>query len=618
MKRNIVCAAILITVLLASVTALGQGRGIRKLAGATALEKELLKDASDGELDDFSTVEAGFIASGVPTDTQLDRYRKRYAALLDDIKEHTKDLDDDYAVAQATFKYLHKHLLKRYGLHAVDLIGLFNNGDYNCVSATVLFNSILQDLNIKSAGVLVPSHAFSIVYTEDGYVEVETTSPHGFNPARTEDEYRKLLKRYRLTGAMYQTSNGKKVARSALIQEIAGTRKVVDNLTMVAVIYSNIAAARVMDGDRASALSLFLKATALAGDNEYFLKSRDAVLNNMIVDLIESADYLRAIAVAKEATRLPNLSAKLVQRIQDWSVYAYCSLAITAEEEGRFEQVIALYDRALADYPGHHLLLHNRKAGYVNWGVALIRAQDYQPACSVLLTGLRLYPADELVHQNFLACAQKYTRNLKEQAKFDHALTVALFALKQAETLVPAANQGYLVPRLHLEVGLVHFARKRYADAAKRFSEGLSTNDEIFANNYSAAVGNLAKDLMDSKDYAQGLSVAQDGLAVLEHYGISETTLWATYWTAAVTHANDLRQNGHAGAALETLLARPLSTLPADRVDLLENFAQILSSAYLDTDQPALCVKLLERVAPLLQDPAWLPKRAGKCRELAP
>jgi len=584
------------------------------LSGATPLETALLKDAEDGTLSDFSLIDAAFIVSGLPDREELDAYRARYLALVDRIRERIAEIDDDYGQAKAAFEYLHGHVFKKYGLHAVDMVGVFNSGEYNCVSATVLFNSVLRDLNIESSGVLVPSHAYSLVYTDRGEIEVETTSPHGFNPARTADEYRKLLEKYRLTGEMYETVGDKKVARAALIKEIGGKRKLVNNTTMAAIIYSNIASARVLDGDTRSALALFVKASALASDNEYFLTTRDAFLNNIVVDLIHSGEFQRAISVAREARKIPDLSDTLIGRLVNWSVFAYSKLAIRKKEAGLFPDSVAMYNTALQKFPGNNTLLHNRMAAYISWGIYHINQKQFRDGCTVLLSALKLYPFDHLVQKNYLASVQKYARALKQAGKLQHSEEVARFALRQAEALPEVSASDYLIPRLHLELGFTLFDSTRYKDAATHFSTGLPTGDSVFVNNYAAAMVNLTKQLLDEDLFSSAFEHATAAVRLLESHGTGADSLWTAYWTAAVAHAFSLQEEGNPESALNVLTARPVSTLPPARLNILDTYATVLSSIYIDLEQFEQCAEFLRTIEPDLSAGDWLEERLSFCR----
>ena len=70
-----------------------------------------------------------------------------------------------------------------YDLAATDLRVVLDEGRFNCVSATVLFNYFGGDLGLKCRGLEMPSHAMSRVLLPDGAIDVETTCPGWFHLA---------------------------------------------------------------------------------------------------------------------------------------------------------------------------------------------------------------------------------------------------------------------------------------------------------------------------------------------------------------------------------------------------------------------------------------------------
>jgi len=580
------------------------------LANATELERQLFADAEDGRLDEFSLVEAAFIASGVPDRRALGDQLKVYAKLAVAVRDAAEEKDSDYDRARAVFHYLHKSVFKRYGLYAVDLPGVFSRGDYNCVSATILYNALLEELDIESAGVLVPSHAYSLVETERGEIEVETTSPSGFDPLRTEEEYRKLLARYRLQGELYAVEGDVLKPRAALINEVAGDKRVAGNLTLVAIIYSNVAAARVRDGDSESALALFLRASALARDNEYFRRARDATLNNLVVGFIESKDYERAILVADKAGDLPGLSSSLRERLRKWTIYAFSKLAGQHEERGDYDRAVQVYDRGLKSFPAHTLLTHNRKATYVSWGLARLKAEDFRTSCSVFLAALKLYPEDRVVKKDYVAAVQKYLRSLKATGKLHHAEKVALFALDSVRPIYGGAENS-LVQSLRLEIGLVYFAQENYEAAAAMFEPG-AASVQIHLTNYAASVSNLVRGLLAKGETAAALGEAGQALDVAGSR--SPESLHNAFWSASVARGLELLDDGNAAGARRVLTARTIQSrmvAPA----LLETYIQALSSTHIALGDFSACAKLLARAGSQLGHPDWLFDRLTECRE---
>jgi tetratricopeptide (TPR) repeat protein len=581
------------------------------LSGASDLEQELFKDAEDKTLDHFTLMEAAFIVSGVPDRQALEQQVELFEYMVEKLAKGLDSEAGDYERAKTVFTILHKVLFKKYDLYAVDMPSVFARGDYNCVSATIVFNALLNRLGIRTAVVLVPSHAYSMVHTEQGAIEVETTSPKGFDPARTMDEYRKLLKQYNLAGGAYDVQGDKRTLDTALVKEVQGEKTIVDNVTLVAIIYSNLAAARIRDNDSRSALALFMRASALASDNEYFRSNRDALLNNLVVDLIEKGQYPMAIGVAHRSRELPGLSEQFHTRILKWLVYAYSRYSVDLQASQQFSGAVTVLKNGLIDVPGDSTLAHNLKAAYIKWGITLMNSGDHRNSCNVMLTALKLYPDQSIVHNNYLAVVQRYVRSLKQANNLPYAERVSRFALREAGEVLQNDSSHPLVLGLHSELGLVLFDAGRFDEAAEQFALGLSSGDPLFVANFVAARANRVQELTAAGQGAAAHELALNSVQLLQDK--PNAAMLKTYWAATINYAISLRDADKPGSARDLLQKVPLQFSHADTATVAEAYAQTLSAVFMDLTDYEGCVSLLKSALPALPGANWLPGRLERC-----
>lgn len=127
--------------------------------------EQLASDCRDGRLDQFSFLEAGWIASGVTERAAKRRYQRRVDTIVSDLTsdlaqfDDTPQFDSDLAKAQQVHEYLHERLLTgRYQVTASELQGVFESGDFNCVSATLLYCHLCRELGLESEIVQWPDH----------------------------------------------------------------------------------------------------------------------------------------------------------------------------------------------------------------------------------------------------------------------------------------------------------------------------------------------------------------------------------------------------------------------------------------------------------------------------
>lgn len=104
--------------------------------------------------------------------------RNVIATLLKDGNPQT----DGRAKAEAVFSLMHQDFLKAYSERQTKLDVLLRTGYYNCVSSAVLYAIMGRSAGLDVRGVATRDHAFCLLRLGDTSVDVETTSPLGFDP----------------------------------------------------------------------------------------------------------------------------------------------------------------------------------------------------------------------------------------------------------------------------------------------------------------------------------------------------------------------------------------------------------------------------------------------------
>ncbi len=108
-----------------------------ELTSAQSLERRLLLDAADGELDEHDFIAATLIASGVASGEELAKWRRDYESIVAATElPDAGTLDDRLQAIQTA---LHERfLIGRYVASASDLRTTIARGDYNCLTALAI------------------------------------------------------------------------------------------------------------------------------------------------------------------------------------------------------------------------------------------------------------------------------------------------------------------------------------------------------------------------------------------------------------------------------------------------------------------------------------------------
>ena len=138
------------------------------------------------------------LASGTRELGTYESANRRIKAFVEIVQEREFDADDAVVLGEVVNRLMHDHFfLKRseskapsgYAEDQSRLLGIFETGEYNCISSALLYAVIMREFGVPTQGVLLPSHAFIEIKTQRGKVDVETTSPEGFAQPHTPEFY---------------------------------------------------------------------------------------------------------------------------------------------------------------------------------------------------------------------------------------------------------------------------------------------------------------------------------------------------------------------------------------------------------------------------------------------
>jgi tetratricopeptide (TPR) repeat protein len=125
-----------------------------------SLETQLLADAADGELDRFDLPSACLIAAGVGDQRELGELQSRLALALGSVEVAAADAPADEQ-ARAILRQLHERVLTgKYDEQATDLRRTLASGDYNCLSALVLYVELCRRADVPLVIRSQPGHVF--------------------------------------------------------------------------------------------------------------------------------------------------------------------------------------------------------------------------------------------------------------------------------------------------------------------------------------------------------------------------------------------------------------------------------------------------------------------------
>jgi len=165
-------------------------------AQTPSLSDQLVADIADHKLDDFSHIEAAFILSGVASEDSLQVYMQWYRDLVERIKQFRFDPIDRMSSANKVFNYIRTTLYDDYQRDSTTLLDIVKDRRYNCVSSTLLYNMVCEDLGWTTQAFETPTHVYTLFTEFDQKVIVENTHSMGFNIMKNLDVYSHYLAQF--------------------------------------------------------------------------------------------------------------------------------------------------------------------------------------------------------------------------------------------------------------------------------------------------------------------------------------------------------------------------------------------------------------------------------------
>lgn len=307
----------------------------------TALEDTLLADAADGRLDRFTLFEAALIAGGACDRESLEPYQRRLDNLATDYETRhpsssfsssgdSKRRDEG---ARALLVFLHERVFSHYDASSSDVRQTLDEGVYNCVSATVLYQVLGRRFDLPIVPIASPAHVRCRLLDGEP-LDVETTCADWFA----------VVERY-----------PDPADRAALVSRASGQpaypQRVLTDVQLIGKIYYNRGVA-----------------------------------------LIERQQYHRAMTASRLGWRLdPNDATALDNLLSSMN-----NAALQSADAGRFDEAAALLAECSRLAPDYAPAATNDLHVHQRWVAHLCRKQRFAEAIDLLDAGRRRRPATAL------------------------------------------------------------------------------------------------------------------------------------------------------------------------------------------------------------------------------
>lgn len=344
----------------------------------TKLEYDFFTKIDKGITNDIELHYDGFIiASGITDETEFKLYREKLNEIRNLAKiELTQYVNEGaYEFGKRLLSWIYeKGILKKYFETATLFQDMIYKGEYNCLTSSILYSLLYTEFGYKVKGILTSNHAFCVVYTERGNIDVETTVAKGFDPG---------TKEIRNTGAS--------TIITFVPRQNYNNRNEVDILTLIATLYPNSISLRKIERDLEKQLTMAKKAYYLSPNTKIYKDNLVNAFNRAALDCIKKTQYDEAYQYLGEALIFDNSSAMTKNNI----IHYYNAIGTAYLRKKDFPNAIQIYKKGLMDIGENaNVLEKNLKVSYYNYAVSEYNSRRYNNAYTISEEALKLFPND--------------------------------------------------------------------------------------------------------------------------------------------------------------------------------------------------------------------------------
>ncbi|MDR1493293.1 MAG: tetratricopeptide repeat protein [Planctomycetaceae bacterium] len=331
------------------------------IAVPNPLERSVLDDASDGIWQNWDIVSSALIAEGLTDAQKVKDCSSKVRAVAESLRPKLKNIPREQW-AKIVFEGLHKQLLiGKYDIACTDLMQSLESGDFNCVSATVLFHAMARQTGLDVCGVEMQGHALSRVRAGQETIDLETTCVEWFNLSPQA--------RLRSQQAAITPTKDKNSLSEKSLQALQTA------LSQTSFTSSDADRAPTLSANRANIAKVLPQKPREVSDVQLIA----TIYYNKGVDELTAEKFNAAIVANLKALQLDpqneNAWKNLLATLNNW--------AIAYAVQGRYIDAAQLFDEGRLIDPNYELFRSNQVHTYYHWIKATADQRDYAKAAKL-------------------------------------------------------------------------------------------------------------------------------------------------------------------------------------------------------------------------------------------
>jgi len=212
------------------------------------------------------------------------------------------------------FDHVQTAFLKQYDLDA-DFSDMFESGKHNCLTATILYTLLLDELSIKYTIKFMPGHVYPIAYANDIPYIFETTDPnHGFVELNGTVQ-KNAIQSMRLM-QFISSDNGKNTPSGDVFDRFYIKLNNTEMKGLVAYQYTNAAFAMMLKQDYETAYDLISKSIILAPMDEMLMMQEELLKQSIMQANKTSSKRARMLVTYYNTTKNENKKNQIAEEFK--------------------------------------------------------------------------------------------------------------------------------------------------------------------------------------------------------------------------------------------------------------------------------------------------------------
>ncbi len=248
-------------------------------------------------------------AENISDSLRLENITNIYKSILKDVYLRVNEEEDIYDKHEALWDILHEKYLLKY-VDPAYLSATLSKGEYNCVTATILYYVLGIELNLPTIIIETPHHVYlNFIDDDKSKILIELTSPKdGFDYKENVDDYIDYLLEYEIITKKELEEKGK----VNLYNEFVLESKPIEINRLISIYYGNLIAYKLDNDESYSAVILGFKSIKVRRDS-MFVKGITKLWNNHVIKIYNNNNELYSFII--ESMKYNSVSLELEESI---------------------------------------------------------------------------------------------------------------------------------------------------------------------------------------------------------------------------------------------------------------------------------------------------------------